>query len=518
MNYLIHHAFLESCDRFPDKIAVIDNSSSLTYCKLLERAGGLAERLHACGIVRGDRVVFMLEHCIDQAVTILGISSSGAVFVPINRVLFPEQVKFILNDSEASVFITSEILHEKLRETLCGCPALKHVVHIEETPKTGAVVRNTGCIENDLAALLYTSGSTGSPKGVMFSHKNLTAGVTIVSEYLGITSSDKLLGVLQLSFDYGLNQLLTMLSSGGTYRFLTYLVPEDIVRVICEESITGLAGVPQTWMFLMRSSLGKKPVPTLRFITNSGGSVPTKVLEFLRESLPSTDIFLMYGLTEAFRSTFLHPSDLPMHPTSMGKAIPDTEILVLREDGTTPCAPHEIGELVHRGPTVTLGYWKRDKDTRRVFRTIPIEGFNGLISERVVFSGDLVKRGEDGFLYFVSRKDSMIKCSGIRVSPTEIEEIVFRSGLVQGVAAVGIPDTLAGQVVVLFAVPLDGNYGAMRDFEHRIEDYCSHYMPNYMIPQHVVPIDTIPKTPHGKTDYPLLQTTALKFREEHESC
>jgi acyl-CoA ligase (AMP-forming) (exosortase A-associated) len=511
---LIHHDFLDMCPAYPDKPAVIDSRVSLTYRELAARAGALSAELRARGIARGDRVAFMFDHTVEQAVSILAIAGAGAVFVPVNWALFPEQVAFILRDAGARALVTDAAYSRKLKGALPSC--LEQVLVLDrETPLAPApLARDTGAIGNDLAALLYTSGSTGAPKGVMVSHRNLRAGCDIVGEYLGLTAADTLLGVLQLSFDYGLNQLLTMLSRGGTYRFLSYLVPDDIVRVLRDERISGFAGVPQIWIYLTRSSLARTPLPHLRFITNSGGPVPAAVLEFLRAALPYTDIVLMYGLTEAFRSTYLRPGDLAAHPGSIGKAIPDTEILVMSDSGAL-CEPDEPGELVHRGPTVSLGYWNRPEETACVFREIPLPGYGGAVRERVVFSGDLVRRDEDGFLYFIARRDAMIKSCGIRVSPSEVEEVVYRSGCVLGAAAVGVPDPVSGQAIVVFAVP--GNGFGDGAFEETVLDHCSQYLPLYMVPRRVFSVPSLPRTPHGKTDYPSLQTAARERWEAHET-
>lgn len=507
MDYLLHHVFISSLKRYSSKTAVIDNKTSLTYCQLAEWAGYVASHLTNAGIKKGDRVSFYLNHSVEQAVVILAISSVGAVFIPINWALYPHQVKHILIDSGSRIFITSQKLKAFLEEIPGECPDLEHCLTIEDMHGKEELERTSHVIENDLACLLYTSGSTGSPKGVMISHKNLLAGCFIVSEYLNLTPQDRLLGVLQLSFDYGLNQLITMLSLGGSYRFLNYFVPNDIVKTLRDESITGFAGIPQIWIYLMRSSLGKTPLPELRYISNSGGRVPENVLDFLKKALPSTDIVLMYGLTEAFRSTYLKPSELESHKTSMGKAIPNTDIYVVKENGSV-CRPHEVGELVHRGPTVSLGYWNRPEETAAVFREFTAHDLLYCPGERVVYSGDLVTYDEDGYLYFVGRRDAMIKSSGIRVSPSEIEEVIYNSGLVREVAAIGISDRSLGQAVKAFVVPVENDSDKSDEITDKIIEYCSQFLPNYMIPKYIEILSDIPKTPHNKIDYPALKERA----------
>jgi acyl-CoA ligase (AMP-forming) (exosortase A-associated) len=357
-------------------------------------------------------------------------------------------------------------------------------------------------ISKDLAAILYTSGSTGNPKGVMLSHANVMAGATIVSTYLGITEKERILAVLPFSFDAGLNQLTTAIQQGGTIVLINFLFARDIVQMLHKEKITGLAGVPTVWSLITQanSTLTKQPPPHLRYITNTGGAMPQNVLKLLRQALPATKIFLMYGLTEAFRSTYLPPEELDRRPTSMGKAIPDTEILVINEDGEL-CKPGEIGELVHRGPTVSLGYWGRPEDTSKVLRPNPLLPPELGDCEKVCYSGDLVKMDDDGFLYFVGRRDTMIKSSGYRISPTEVEEVIFSSGTVRHTAVIGIPDEVLGQTIKAFVTPRDGE---LVNPENLLA-HCASKLPRYMLPRVIEVLSEMPRTSSGKVDYPALR-------------
>jgi len=336
----------------------------------------------------------------------------------------------------------------------------------------------------------------------MLSHANVMAGATIVSTYLGITAADRILAVLPFSFDAGLNQLTTAFQQGGTLVLINFTFARQIVDLLRTEQITGLAGVPTVWSLLAQpnSTLQKTALPALRYITNTGGAVPQSVLKALRVALPQTEIFLMYGLTEAFRSTYLPPKELDRRPTSMGKAIPDTEILVLNEQGQR-CKPGEVGELVHRGPTVSLGYWGNPEATNQVLRPNPLLPAEMGDVEKVCYSGDLVKMDEDGFLYYVGRRDTMIKSSGYRISPTEVEEVVFQSGKTRHAAAIGVPDELLGQAVKVFVVLRDGE---AFDADALLE-FCSERMPRYMVPKHFEEMDELPKTSSGKVDYPSLR-------------
>jgi acyl-CoA ligase (AMP-forming) (exosortase A-associated) len=357
-------------------------------------------------------------------------------------------------------------------------------------------------IEKDLAAIVYTSGSTGKPKGVMLSHANILAGSRIVCTYLGITEKDRILAVLPLSFDAGLNQLMTAFEKGGTCVLINFVFAREIVEVLIKEKITGLAGVPTLWSLLTQpnSTLAKQPLLHLRYITNTGGAMPQAVLKVLREVLQTTKIFLMYGLTEAFRSTYLAPEELDRRPTSIGKAIPDSEILVLDDQGRL-CQPGEVGELVHRGPTVSLGYWNRPEDTARALRPNPLLPPEIGDSEKVCYSGDLVRMDEDGFLYFVGRRDTMIKSSGFRISPTEVEEVLFQSGKLGGAAVIGVPDEMLGQSIKAFVVPRGGD----EINTEALLAHCARKMPRYMVPKVIAILTELPKTSSGKVDYALLR-------------
>jgi acyl-CoA synthetase (AMP-forming)/AMP-acid ligase II len=299
-----------------------------------------------------------------------------------------------------------------------------------------------------------------------------------------------------------MNQLMTAFQQGGTIVLINFVFAREVVQMLLRERITGLAGVPTLWSLLAQpsSTLQKQPLTNLRYITNTGGAMPQAVLKVLRQTLPTTKIFLMYGLTEAFRSTYLPPEELDRRPTSMGKAIPDTEILVLKEDGKL-CEPGEIGELVHRGPTVSLGYWNRPEDTARALRPNPVWPPEMGDCERVCYSGDLVKTDDEGFLYFVGRRDTMIKSSGFRISPTEIEEVLFQTGKLRGAAAIGIPDEILGQVVKVFVVAKDGTPVDPQE----LLSICGEKMPRYMVPKFLEVLDELPKTSSGKVDYPALR-------------
>lgn len=521
MDFLIHHMLLRSATRFPQKESLVDVHHRLTYEETERQTRSLAAALREIGIQRGDRVGIWLDSSVVQAISIFGISRSGGVFVPINGLLFPEQVAHIVNDCQVKGLITTQARARSLTPLLSTLASLQFFLLTDaesDSPldlpsyslkrlcngRQGNDWRDTR-VEKDLAAILYTSGSTGRPKGVMLSHHQVMAGSAIVSDYLGITSEERILGALPLSFDAGLNQLMTAIQHGGTFISISFVFAREIAHALWRERVTGMGGVPTLWSLLAQpsSSLEKYSFPQLRYITNTGGRMPQAVLGILRRLLPTTKIFLMYGLTEAFRSTYLPPGELDRRPESMGKAIPNTEILVVNEKGE-PCKPGEVGELVHRGPTVSLGYWGLPELTAKVLRPHPFLPPELGDGEKVCYSGDLVQMDEEGFLYFVGRRDNMIKSSGYRVSPTEVEETLFQSGKVREAGVIGVPDTILGQVIKAFVVPREGETLEPDGLIH----FCAAKLPRYMVPKFVEVRAELPKTSTGKIDYPVLRLQA----------
>ncbi len=519
MDFLTHHMLQHSAKRWPEKTALVYRTESLTYHDVLNRVAGLAAGLRHIGISRGDRVGIYLDSSVELVISIFGISQASAVFVPMNGLLLADQVGHIAQDCEMRGLITTRKRLSSLQEVIAKLPTLKSLIVIEDesdeallpsvfwfhdlVEKDEIGCDADDCIEKDLAAILYTSGSTGKPKGVMLSHSNILSGSLIVSTYLELTDRDKILAVLPFSFDAGLNQLMTAFQQGCTLVLMTFVFAKEIVKMLLKEQITGLAGVPTLWNLLSQanSTLQKNDFPHLRYITNTGGAMPQNVLTILRKALPSTSIYLMYGLTEAFRSTYLPPGELDRRPTSMGKAIPNTEILVVNERNEL-AKPGEVGELVHRGPTVSLGYWGNSELTDKVLRPHPFSSSHGGSEERVCYSGDLVKMDEAGFLYFVGRRDSMIKSAGFRISRTEVEEALYQSGLVTEAAVIGIPDDILGQAVTSLIVPKDKKTFVLAD----LSGFCLTKLPRYMMPKSFHVLEGVPKTPNGKIDYTYLQT------------
>lgn len=534
MDFLVHHLLRSSAMRFPEKEAVVFKDERRTYAQLEASAQKLARLLRETGIEKNDRIGVLLPPCIPLVEAFFACSYATGVYVPMHHTLFENQVSHVLRDCGVKTLVTCKALLDKVSSGLDDAnlssivlvdtdesdnvlaPELANQFNIIRLPDKDSEANRTSeqfdanRVENDLAAILYTSGSTGMPKGVMLSHKNVVAGASIVSEYLEITHKDRLLAALPFNFDAGLNQLTTSIQQGGTIVLVNFLFAREVVNLLNKEKITGLAGVPPFWNLMVQdnSTLKKKSPDSLRYITNTGGAVTPELLAQLQASLPEqTDIYLMYGLTEAFRSTYLPPRELKNRPTSMGKAIPNSEIMVLRENGTE-CAPHETGELVHHGPTVALGYWGQPEATDKVYKDHPYSPPGACQPDKVVYSGDLVYKDEEGYLYFVGRRDTMIKSSGFRISPTEVEAGVMQTGLVEQVAVVGIPDDVLGHKIVGFV-----HSSNKTQDPGDILTASSEYLPRHMLPKEVVFVDEFPKTSSGKIDYPRLKKDAMNRNE-----
>ena len=464
------------------------------------------------GLERAERVAVYMPKQLETVVGLFGAAAAGGAFVPVNPVLKPAQVGYILQNAGARVLITTLERARLLTDVLAACHDLRWLVVVGGDPadlppataplavrwedliagRLGSAAPRRR-IDTDMVAILYTSGSTGHPKGVVLSHRNMVAGARAVAEYLENTASDRLLAVLPFSFDYGLSQLTTAFAAGASVVLLEYLLPRDVVNAVARQQITGLAAVPPLWNQLARLEWPAE-AKNLRYITNSGGAMPRPTTAALRAALPQTRIYLMYGLTEAFRSTYLPPDQVDLRPDSIGKAIPNTEIMVVREDGTE-CAPGEPGELVHRGALVGLGYWNDPVKTTERYRPAPGQPPELPNPEIAVWSGDQVRCDAEGYLYFVSRKDEMIKTSGYRVSPTEIEEVVYATGLAAQAAAVGIPHPIIGQAVVVIVQPSRPPLDVDAVLAH-----CRRELPTFMVPALVLGREELPRNQNGKID------------------
>ena len=488
---------------------------TVTYAELWRKVASFGTALAGLEVCRGDRVAVYLDKRIETVTALFGVSAGEGVFVPVNPLLRPKQVGYIIRDCGARVLVTSSERLALLREELQECKSVEHVVLVDQGRSVEPDARYTVSpwptaatgdlpaakpIDADMAAILYTSGSTGQPKGVVLSHRNLIVGAESVSFYLGNTADDVILSALPFSFDAGFSQLTTAFSAGAHVVLLNYTLPAEVVRLCARYRVTGLTGVPPLWIQIAGENWPDEAVRNLRYFANTGGKMPKATLDRLRSLFPGATPFLMYGLTEAFRSTYLDPAEVDRRPSSIGKAIPNAEILVVRPDGSL-CDPGEEGELVHRGALVAMGYWNDPERTAQRFRPAPAREPGLCTDEIAVWSGDTVMRDEDGFLYFVGRKDEMIKTSGYRVSPTEIEEAAYDTGLVRDAVALGVEDTKLGQQVVLVVSPASG---ASVDAESLLAR-MRQALPLYMLPRRVETRSEIPRSPNGKFDRVLLR-------------
>ena len=425
--------------------ALADRAGMLTYAQLEQAVGAVAAWLARSGLERGDRVATWLPKTRLACILPLAAPRAGLIHVPINPVLKRAQVAHILADSGARMLVTQPPRNATLDpgDVPPGCEIVhEHAVTMEDDALAPSVAA-----PDDLAAILYTSGSTGAPKGVMLSHANLWLGAISVAHYLRLEPRDRVLAVLPLSFDYGQSQLLSTWAAGACAVPLDYLTARDVVRAVDRHAITTLAGVPPLWVQLLESKWEKQVANCLERLTNSGGALSVPMVRALRSRFPSADLYPMYGLTEAFRSTYLDPALVDAHPGAIGKAIPFVDLMVVLPDGSR-AGPGEAGELVHAGPLVAQGYWHDPERTARRF--CPAPAF-AAAAGTAVWSGDTVVAGEDGLLRFVGRDDEMIKTAGNRISPTEIEEAVLTGGDVAEAAAFGVPDPRLGQHIVVVA-------------------------------------------------------------------
>jgi len=484
----------ERCGARP---AVVERDQSVGYAALVKRTAAIAAALLAAGVAPDDPVAILLERGGDAAAAFFATLAVGAITVFVNETLRPRQIEYLLAHSGARHLVTT---HELLTRQPRALRADVHVLDVRTIGPGGdsalPPVRRVG---SDVAQIIYTSGSTGLPKGVAVSHGNLLAGAHAVVSYLGITPDDRVASLLPFSFVYGMSQLLCAVAAAAALVVERSPLPQQILETVRARKVTVLAAVPPLWLRLLNvPAFREAPLPDLRVMTNAGGRLPTEGVRALRRAQPGARLYLMYGLTEALRSTYLPPEEVDRRPDSIGRAIPGAAVYVLREDGTA-ATPGEVGELVQRGPTVTLGYWKDPELTAQVYRPNPLRPPGAPDTERVVFSGDLVRSDADGFLYFVSRKDRIIKTMGYRVGPDEVANVLYGSGEVAEAAVLGEPDELWGERIVAYVV-LTGA-GSLE----RLKAYCGRELPRYLQPARIEVRSALPVLPSGKHDLGAVQ-------------
>jgi acyl-CoA ligase (AMP-forming) (exosortase A-associated) len=535
MAVLVHELIRAQAQQQAAAPALLHKKDTLSYGELDALVSAVAGGLLREGLDPGERVGVYLPKQVETVASLFGASRAGTTFVPINPVLKPRQVAYILDHCDVRVLVTSVQRWQQLCTLDERMQSLRRVVLVDLAAGEGlAAADNTTPapvspwpdfiagteaapghrrIDSDMAAILYTSGSTGMPKGVVLSHRNLVAGAESVATYLENSAADRILAVLPLSFDAGLSQVTTAFSRGASCVLLDYLLPRDVIRAVVRYQITGLAGVPPLWNQLVQCEWPAEAAQSLRYLTNTGGKMPVATTRALQEKLPQTRIFLMYGLTEAFRSTYLDPAELDKRPESIGKAIPNAEILVVKEDGQL-CGPGEPGELVHRGALVAKGYWNDPAKTAERFRPCPGQDPALPIPEMAVWSGDRVVRDEEGFLYFVARQDDMIKTSGYRVSPSEVEEVAYATGQVSGAVALGLPHAMLGQAILLLVTRSERAPADDAELLQALRAQFGLELPNFMQPADILCLEQLPQNQNGKFDRPrLVETYRTHFEE-----
>ena len=484
--YPLDHLAERGADSDP---ALALRDETLTHADLRTRVGRLAAWLRTHIGQEGARVASWAAKGELTCLLPLAAARAGLVHVPVNPMLKRAQVAHILADSGASLLI--------------GTPARVATLEDGDVPASCAILEEADALEaarscdplpasaadpQSIAAILYTSGSTGKPKGVVLSHANMWLGAVSVAHYLKLRIDDVTLAVLPLAFDYGQNQLLSTWYAGGCVAPLDYLMPRDVTKAVAKHRATTLAAVPPLWRQLVEAKWDGEGA-TLERLTNSGGALTPDLIAAMRDTWPQADIYPMYGLTEAFRSTFLDPALVATHPTSMGRAVPFAEVLVVDDEGGA-AEPGEEGELVHCGPLVAQGYWQDAERTAERYRPAPAHSEYG---GTAVWSGDYVKRDADGLLYFVGRRDAMIKSAGNRISPQEIEDAALATGLVGDAVAFGVADEKLGQAVHLVVRGDRSGADALRAALKRD-------LPSFMQPHAIEWRDTLPLNPNGKID------------------
>jgi acyl-CoA ligase (AMP-forming) (exosortase A-associated) len=496
----------------PDAPALAGRFGTLDFAALEAGVGRLAGWLGTHGLAPGSRVAAWLAKGPVAALMPLAAARAGLVHVPVNPLLKRAQLAHILADSGAALLVSQPARLGTLQpgDVPAGVTLAEEAVPEAALAEANAPALPPSAADPEaLVEILYTSGSTGRPKGVMLSHANLMIGARSVATYLGLAPDDRTLALLPLSFDYGQNQLLAAWWAGSCAVPLDYLLPRDVAKVAAQHRITTLAGVPPLWVQLTEIDWPCEARAHLRRLTNSGGALTRPLIAALRRTFPAVDIVAMYGLTEAFRSTWLPPALLDAHPASIGHAIPDADVLVVRPDGSLT-DDGEPGELVHCGPLVAQGYWRDPVRTAERFRPAPAAARHGGLA---VWSGDRVVRDADGLLSFLGRDDAMIKSAGNRISPGEIEEAALAVPGVAEACAIGIADERLGQAILLF-VRGDGAPGAAdaAAMPARLRAALREALPNFMHPAEIRLLAALPRTPNGKHDRVALAAMAAESR------
>jgi long-chain acyl-CoA synthetase len=509
---LVQHFLEQSAGKSPDKIALVVGENRLTYATIDQRSNQIASYLRSLGVNRQDRVAIFLDNSAESVIALFGVLKADAIFLMLSPTLKAQKLLYILNDCAIDTIITHANKAKVVMEVSAQAKTLRHIIWVDREKadfttddrigyhnfaeavagdsETSTVLSGRN-IDIDLASVIYTSGSTGNPKGVMLTHLNIVSAATSITTYLENRKDDIIMSTLPLSFDYGLYQVLMAFKFGGTVvleRSFTY--PYQIINKMVQERVTGFPGVPTIFAILFGlKNLDKIDFSNLRYITNTAAALPPTHIDKLRNIFPHVKIFSMYGLTECKRVSYLPPDEIDHHPASVGKGMPNEEVLVVDEAGNQ-VQPGVVGELVVRGSNVMSGYWGLPEETARVLKPGKYPG------ERMLYSGDLFKTDEEGYLYFVGRKDDMIKSRGERISPKEIEECLCAIESIAEVAVIGVPDEILGQAIVAYVRCHDGRPMS----EKQVLKYCHAHLEDFAVPKFIRFISSFPKTSSDKID------------------
>lgn len=511
MKILVHDFLRDSAVRYPDKPYLICGSKEHSFKRIDQDSDRLACELQRSGIRRGDRVAVFMDNSAELVVAVFGILKAGAVFVIINPTTKAKKLSYILNDCGVKAIVAHPALASVIGPVRPETPSLTCVVWTGEPAEEASPGRtfeqilseahaqpaDPGLIDNDLCTIIYTSGSTGNPKGVMLTHRNMANTAWAISTYLGNVPEDVVICILPLSFDYGLYQAITGARIGFTVVIeKSFAFPYQILKHMAEYRVTGLPGVPTIFATLLQMApFEGLDLSSLRYISNTAAAFPPAHIRRLRELFPQTTVFSMYGLTECTRVAYLDPARLEDKITSVGKAMPNEEVYVVDEQGNR-VGPGVVGELVIRGANVMRGYWGKPKETAERLREGEIPG------EKVLYSGDLFRTDEEGFLYFVGRKDDVFKCKGEKISPKEIENVLYELEAVAEAAVIGVEDPIDGAAIKAIVVPRNGTQLA----EQQVRQHCRANLENYMVPKFIEIRDSLPKTESGKIKKSTLKT------------
>jgi amino acid adenylation domain-containing protein len=505
---LLHDYLHQAARELTDKIALVCMKQRISYGELDARSNALANTLVAAGVARGDRVVVFADNTVETVVSFWAVLKANAVVSIVNPLTKSDKLSYLLQDCRPSALITDAHVHSVFAEPACECSHLRSVIvsgnmddaklaalpHARRWDDALAAGDHSApparqCIDIDLAAIIYTSGSTGDPKGVMLTHRNMLTACTSIASYLELLEDEVILGVLPLAFDYGLYQMLMAFRTGARLVLeRSFTFPAQILNLMVDEGVTGFPGVPTIFSILAElKSLKDYDLSKIRYVTNTAAALPAKHILMLRDIFPTARIYSMYGLTECKRCTYLPPKDIDRKPSSVGIAIPNTEMWIVDEDGNK-VGPDTVGQLVIRGATVMKGYWEKPESTAKKLKPGPIPG------EQVLYTGDYCKIDEEGYLYFVGRMDDIIKSRGEKVAPKEVENMLMNIPGVKEAAVIGVPDDILGQAVKAFVVFEQG----VTMNEKQLQKECQCRLENFMVPKYIVEVPSLPKTDTGK--------------------